>query len=222
GAVMGEVNGWERANWFANEGQEREYHYSWKRQNWFENSAAEHKAVRENVGMYDMSSFGKLRVEGPDAEALLNRVCGANMSVPAGKIVYTQFLNSTGGIEADVTVTRLTETVYLVVTPAATRLADETHLRRHAEGYQVVITDVTASEGVLAIMEAIYSLCNVMDKKCVVEGVEDELQFELTQKMGMHYFQGYHISKPLMPIDVVDFWENDLLNYTTEWQKDTA
>ena len=152
GAVMGEVNGWDRANWFANEGQEREYHYSWKRQNWFENSAAEHKAVRENVGMYDMSSFGKLRVEGPDSEALLNRVCGANMSVPAGKIVYTQFLNSTGGIEADVTVTRLTETVYLVVTPAATRLADETHLRRHAEGYQVVVTDVTATEGVLAIM----------------------------------------------------------------------
>ncbi|MEL6991589.1 MAG: FAD-dependent oxidoreductase, partial [Pseudomonadota bacterium] len=152
GAVMGELAGWERANWFANEGQEREYHYSWKRQNWFENSAAEHKAVRENVGMYDMSSFGKLRVEGPDSEALLNRVCGANMSVPAGKIVYTQFLNSTGGIEADVTVTRLTETVYLVVTPAATRLADETHLRRHAEGYQVVVTDVTATEGVLAIM----------------------------------------------------------------------
>ncbi|MEL7280912.1 MAG: FAD-dependent oxidoreductase [Pseudomonadota bacterium] len=152
GAVMGEVNGWERANWFANEGQEREYKYSWKRQNWFDNSAAEHKAVRENVGMYDMSSFGKLRVEGPDAEALLNRVCGANMSVPAGKIVYTQFLNSKGGIEADVTVTRLTETVYLVVTPAATRLADETHLRRNAEGYQVVITDVTAAEGVLAIM----------------------------------------------------------------------
>ncbi|MEM7733767.1 MAG: glycine cleavage T C-terminal barrel domain-containing protein, partial [Pseudomonadota bacterium] len=152
GAVMGEIAGWERANWFADQGQEREYQYTWKRQNWFENSAAEHKAVRENVGMYDMSSFGKLRVEGPDAESFLNRVCGANMSVPAGKIVYTQFLNSTGGIEADVTVTRLTETVYLVVTPAATRLADETHMRRNAEGYQVVITDVTASEGVLAIM----------------------------------------------------------------------
>ncbi|MEO0773651.1 MAG: FAD-dependent oxidoreductase [Pseudomonadota bacterium] len=152
GAVMGEIAGWERANWFANYGEAREYQYTWKRQNWFENSAAEHKAVRENVGMYDMSSFGKLRVEGPDAESFLNRVCGANMSVPAGKIVYTQFLNSTGGIEADVTVTRLTETVYLVVTPAATRLADETHMRRNAEGYQVVITDVTASEGVLAIM----------------------------------------------------------------------
>jgi 4-methylaminobutanoate oxidase (formaldehyde-forming) len=152
GAVMGEINGWERANWFAEDGQDREYKYSWKRQNWFENSAAEHKAVRANVGMYDMSSFGKLRVEGPDAESFLNHICGANMSVPSGKIVYTQFLNTRGGIEADVTVTRLTETVYLVVTPAATRLADETRMRRHAEGYQVVITDVTAAEGVLAVM----------------------------------------------------------------------
>jgi len=152
GAVMGEIAGWERANWFANEGQEREYQYTWKRQNWFENSAAEHRAVRENVGMYDMSSFGKLRVEGPDAEAFLNHICGADMSVPAGKIVYTQFLNNRGGIEADVTVTRLSETAYLVVTPAATRLADETWMRRHLGEHRAVITDVTAGEGVLAVM----------------------------------------------------------------------
>ncbi|MEP2718929.1 FAD-dependent oxidoreductase, partial [Pseudophaeobacter sp.] len=152
GAVMGELAGWERVNWFANEGQKPEYEYSWKRQNWFENSAAEHRAVRENVGMYDMSSFGKLRVEGPDAEAFLNHVCGANLSVPAGKIVYTQFLNTRGGIEADVTVTRLSETAYLVVTPAATRLADETWMRRHVGAHRVVITDVTAGEGVLAVM----------------------------------------------------------------------
>ena len=152
GAVMGEIGGWERANWFANEGQERQYQYSWKRQNWFENSAVEHRAVRENVGMYDMSSFGKLRVEGPDAEAFLNYICGANMTVPAGKIVYTQFLNTTGGIEADVTVTRLSETVYLVVTPAVTRLADEVRMRRHVGDYRVVITDVTAGESVLAVM----------------------------------------------------------------------
>lgn len=152
GAVMGEAGGWERANWFANPGQVPEYQYSWKRQNWFENSAAEHKAVRENVGMYDMSSFGKLRIEGPDAEPFLNHVCGANMSVPVGKIVYTQFLNTRGGIEADVTVTRLSETAYLVVTPAMTRLADETRLRRHVGDRRVVITDVTAGEGVLAVM----------------------------------------------------------------------
>ena len=152
GAVMGEAAGWERANWFANEGQEREYKYSWKRQNWFGNAAAEHKAIRENVGMYDMSSFGKLRVEGPDAEAFLNYVGGGDYSVPVGKIVYTQFLNNRGGIEADVTVTRLSETAYLVVTPAATRLADQTWMMRHKGDFNVVITDVTAGEGVLAVM----------------------------------------------------------------------
>ena len=152
GAVFGELSGWERANWFAREGQEREYRYSWGRQNWFDNVAEEHRAIRTGVGMYDMSSFGKLRVEGPEAEAFLNYVCGADMSVSVGRIVYTQFLNARGGIEADVTVTRLSEAAYLVVTPAATRRADEEWLRRHVQGRMVVITDVTAGEGVLAVM----------------------------------------------------------------------
>ncbi|MDO6480512.1 GcvT family protein [Shimia thalassica] len=152
GAVFGELAGWERANWFAKEGQEREYQYTWKRQNWFENSAEEHRAVRENVGMYDMSSFGKIRVEGPDAEAFMNYIGGGDYTVVNGKIVYTQFLNNRGGIEADVTVTRLTETSYLVVTPAATRLADQTWMMRNKGNFNVVITDVTAGEGVLAIM----------------------------------------------------------------------
>ena len=152
GAVFGEIAGWERANWFARPGQERDYRYSWKRQNFFDNVAEELAAVRGNLGMYDMSSFGKLRVEGPDAEAFLNHVCGAEMAVPAGRIVYTQFLNPRGGIEADVTVTRLSETAFLVVTPAATRLADETWLRRHLGARRAVITDVTAGEGVLAVM----------------------------------------------------------------------
>ena len=98
GAVMGETAGWERANWFALPGQDRAYAYSWGRQNWFANAAAEHAAIRTGVGMYDMSSFGKLRVEGPDAEAFLNHVCGADISVPVGRIVYTQFLNPRGGL----------------------------------------------------------------------------------------------------------------------------
>jgi len=75
GACYGETAGWERANWFAKGDQARQYDYSWKRQNWFDNSAAEHRAVRESVGVYDMTSFGKLRVEGKDAERLLNMVC---------------------------------------------------------------------------------------------------------------------------------------------------
>ncbi len=152
GAVMGEMAGWERANWIAAPGQAREYRYSWGLQNWFDNAAAEHAAIRTGVGLYDMSSFGKLRIEGPGAEVFMNHVCGGDMSVPVGKIVYTQFLNSRGGIEADVTVTRLSETAYLVVTPAATRLADETWLRRHLGDHLAIITDVTAAEGVLAVM----------------------------------------------------------------------
>jgi 4-methylaminobutanoate oxidase (formaldehyde-forming) len=152
GAVFGELAGWERANWFARPGQKPEYAYSWKRQNFFDNVGEELAAVRGNLGLYDMSSFGKLRVEGPDAEAFLNHVCGADMAVPVGRIVYTQFLNPKAGIEADVTVTRLSETAFLVVTPAATRLADETWLRRHLGGRAVVITDMTAGEGVLAVM----------------------------------------------------------------------
>ncbi|MBD0866091.1 MAG: GcvT family protein [Rhodobacteraceae bacterium] len=152
GAVFGELAGWERANWFARDGQKPEYQYTWKRQNFFDNVAEEHKAIRENVGMYDMSSFGKLRVEGRDAEAFMNHVGGSGYSVPVGKIVYTQFLNDLGGIEADVTVTRLSETAYLVVTPAATRLADQTWMQRHVGDFNVIITDVTAGEGVLAVM----------------------------------------------------------------------
>ncbi|MEM8570929.1 MAG: FAD-dependent oxidoreductase [Pseudomonadota bacterium] len=152
GAVFGEFAGWERANWFADEGQEPEYAYSWKRQNWFQNAAREHRAIRENVGIYDMSTFGKIRVEGPDAEAFLNYVAASNLSVPVGKIVYSQFLNRSGGIEADVTITRLTETAYMVVTPAATRLADQTWLNRHVGDHRVVVTDLTSAEAVICVM----------------------------------------------------------------------
>ncbi|WP_394180030.1 FAD-dependent oxidoreductase [Yoonia maritima] len=152
GAVMGELAGWERANWFAQPGQTPVYEYSWKRQNFFGNVADELSAIRNNVGMYDMSSFGKIRVEGRDATAFMNHICGGEMDVPAGKIVYSQFLNQHGGIEADITVTRLSETAYLVVTPAATRLADQTWMQRNAGEFNVVITDMTASEAVLAVM----------------------------------------------------------------------
>ncbi len=152
GAVFGEFAGWERANWFADAGQKPEYQYSWKRQNWFENSRREHEAIRNNVGLYDMTSFGKIRVEGPDAEKFLNYICGNNLSVPVGKITYTQFLNARGGIEADVTVTRLGENSYIVVTPAATIHRELSWIRRHKEDFNVVIMDMTSSECVLAVM----------------------------------------------------------------------
>ena len=100
-----------------------EYDYSYGRQNWFAYSAAEHRAVREGVGLFDQSSFGKFVVEGADAEAVLNRISANDIAVPVGKIVYTQWLNERGGIEADLTITREAETGFLIVTAAATRRA---------------------------------------------------------------------------------------------------
>ncbi|MEP3275020.1 MAG: FAD-dependent oxidoreductase [Stappiaceae bacterium] len=153
GAVFGEFAGWERANWFARKGQEREYRYSWKRQNWFDNQREEHQAIREGVGLYDMSSFGKIRVEGKDACAFLQNICGNDVDVPSGRLVYTQMLNKRGGIECDLTVTRLTETAYLLIVPAATIQRDITWLRRHADGEaHLFIQDVTNSESVLCVM----------------------------------------------------------------------
>ncbi len=152
GAVFGESSGWERANWFADPGQDAHYKYSWKRQNWFENSAREHMAVRQNVGLFDMTSFGKIRVEGRDACAFLQHVCANQMDVENGKIIYTQMLNGRGGIECDLTVTRLSPTAYLLVVPGATLQRDLNWLMRHAKEQFVVITDMTASEAVFAIM----------------------------------------------------------------------
>ncbi len=108
--------------------------------------------MRNHVGLYDMSSFGKIRVDGRDAETFLNRICGGDMSVPANKIVYTQFLNERGGIEADVTVTRLAERSYLVITPAATVPRELSWMRRHVGDADVSFVDVTSGEGVIAVM----------------------------------------------------------------------
>ncbi|WP_050596653.1 GcvT family protein [Mesorhizobium ciceri] len=152
GAVFGEAVGWERANWFARQGQEREYRYSWHRQNWFDNQRDEHVAIRERVGIFDLTSFGKIRVEGRDACRFLQQLCSNDIDVPVGRIVYTQMLNERGGIESDLTVSRLTETAFLLVVSAFSLHRDLSWLRRHLGDEFVVITDMSASESVLAVM----------------------------------------------------------------------
>jgi 4-methylaminobutanoate oxidase (formaldehyde-forming) len=99
-----------------------------------------------------MTSFGKIRVEGRDACAFLNRVCANQMDVAAGRIVYTQMLNAAGGIESDLTVTRLSETAFLMVVPGATLQRDLAWLRRHLGDEFVTLTDMTAAESVLCVM----------------------------------------------------------------------
>ncbi len=153
GACFGEVAGFERANWFAPHGAAAQYRYSYGRQNWFEFSAAEHRGVREQVGLFDQSSFAKFAVIGPDAAQVLNQICAADVAVPVGHVIYTQWLNERAGIEADLTVTREAADRFLVVTSCATQTRDfhwlQTHIPREA---RVLAVDVSSAFVVLGVM----------------------------------------------------------------------
>ena len=130
-----------------------EYQYSYGRQNWFEYSAVEHRAVRESVGLFDQSSFAKFRLEGADAMKVLNRICANNIDVSPGRLVYTQWLNEKGGIEADLTVTRLAADSFLVVTAAETEVREFDWLKTHIpENAHCILTNVTSGMGVISIM----------------------------------------------------------------------
>jgi len=158
GACFGEAAGWERAGWFLPEagrarGEKPEYRYGWGRQPWFRYAAEEHRAVRTGVGLFDLSPFGKIRVEGRDAEAVLQLICANDIAVAPGRVVYTPWLNRNGGIEADLTVSRLSETAFLVVTSSVTVLRDLAWLKRHTpDGAHCVATDITVGEACLAVM----------------------------------------------------------------------
>ncbi len=151
-ACMGEFAGWERPNWYAPPGVAPEYEYSWGRQNWFEFRAAECRAARERVALFDQSSFAKFEVSGPGSLELLQRVSANDIS-PLGRAVYTQWLNERGGIEADLTVTRLSHDRFLVITGAASGTRDLAWLRRHRpDGALCRIDDVTEEHAVLGVM----------------------------------------------------------------------
>jgi len=152
GACFGAVMGWERANWFAMPGMEPVYRYSYGRQNWFASSAEEHRAVREAVGLFDQSSFCKLRLEGPDALAVLQRLCANDVDVPPGRLVYTQMLNARGGIEADLTVTRLAADAFFIVTGAGAATHNTHWIASQIGDARAVLTDVTSGQAVLGVM----------------------------------------------------------------------
>lgn len=153
GACMTEAAGFERPGFFAPAGMKPEIEYSYGRQNWFDACANECKNTAENVTLFDHSCFVKFAVDGPDACTVLNHVCANDVDVPLGKIVYTQWLNGNGGIEADVTVTRLTETSYLVVTISTSQRRDFAWLRRHVPAdAKVFIRDMSSGLPMLALM----------------------------------------------------------------------
>jgi 4-methylaminobutanoate oxidase (formaldehyde-forming) len=153
GACFGQLFGYERANWFAPEGVEPKYEYSFHRQNWFDHSAAEHMAVRENVGIYDLSSMANFIMQGNDALSILQKICGNDIDALVGKVVYTQMLNERGGIEADITVTKLEENRFFIVTAGATALRDFDYIERAIpEDAHAFIIDVSSSYAMLGVM----------------------------------------------------------------------
>ena len=158
GAVFGTKNGWERADHFEPGNRWRrsgadQRRFGFTKPPWFERVRAEHQAFRERVGMIDMTSFGKLDVTGPGALPLLDRVCDSRIERPLGSVIYTQFLNSRGRIVADVTVTRLGEQSFRVITGAATVDADRGWLElcRRREDGPVEIRDCSDELAVIGI-----------------------------------------------------------------------
>jgi 4-methylaminobutanoate oxidase (formaldehyde-forming) len=156
GAMFGESDGWEYADWYAPPGTEPTVEYSWKRQNWFSYNAAEHKAAREGVILMDLTPMSKFLIQGHDAEKVLNWISARNVAVEIGRCVYTTWLNERGTIEADLTVTRLAEDQYQVVCSWSIHTHVFTWLKRHIPAdAHVTITDMTSA----------YSLLNIQGPK---------------------------------------------------------
>ncbi|WP_119272394.1 GcvT family protein [Taklimakanibacter deserti] len=152
-ACFGSKLGWERPNWFAPKGVEPKDLYSMGRQNWFDAVGQEHKAVRERVGVFDQSSFAKYELKGADAAEALSWICANDVTRPAGRLTYTQMLNSRGGIECDLTVARLADDHFYIVTGTGFRTHDLAWIRDHIKpGLDARIEDVTEGWGTLSVM----------------------------------------------------------------------
>ena len=151
-ACFGETIGWERANWFAPIGTEPRYEYSYRRQNWFDTVGEEHRAAREAVALFDLSSFTKVEVAGVDALDLLQQFCTADVDVPVGRVRYTLMLNAGGGIELDGTVVRLADDRFWVITAAFAQYKTLGLLRRLARGRGVAVFDATAGYATIGVM----------------------------------------------------------------------
>lgn len=153
GANFGSKMGWERANFFAPQGQAPVIDYTWGTPNWRPWSAAEHHSTRTGVTVFDQTSFSKYGIVGRDAEAALQWLCTADVAVPVGRAVYTGMLNARGTYEADVTVTRTAPDEFLMVSSAATTERDKDHLRRQMpDGADAHVVDITSSFAVFGVM----------------------------------------------------------------------
>jgi 4-methylaminobutanoate oxidase (formaldehyde-forming) len=152
-ACFGSRMGWERANFFAPPGERAVIEYGWGKQNWLPWSAAEQRAARRDVAVFDQTSFSKYLLTGPDSEQVLQWLCTADIAVPPGRTVYTGMLGDRGTYEADITVTRLSAGEFLLVSSAATTERDKDHIsRRIPPDARATLADVTSSLAVYGVM----------------------------------------------------------------------
>lgn len=154
GAVFGAPAGWERPLWFAEGEEPRALTYSQGAQCWWPSARREALTLSHKAALFDLSPFGKFDIVGPDSLDLLQRLAGADLDVAEGLAVYTQLLSQSGGIEADVTVTRVSETHFRLVGSAPTRLRDQAWLTaaRDRLGLRAEIFDATSGTAVLGLM----------------------------------------------------------------------
>ncbi|MBQ4807021.1 GcvT family protein [Phaeobacter sp. HS012] len=155
GACFGEKLGWERPNWFADatRGETPQDLYSFGRQNWFDAVGREHKAAREAAVLFDQTSFAKFTLKGPDALAAMNWICANDVDKPVGSLIYTQMLNDKGGIECDLTVGRVAQDEFYIVTGTGYATHDFDWIRRNIpEGMNCQLFDITSSNAVLSLM----------------------------------------------------------------------
>ena len=189
GAHFGESAGWENTSWFAPADAEIEFKLTYARPDWFEFHAAEHRAIREAVGLFDMSSMSKFFVQGPDAEATLNRISGNNIAVPVGQCVYTQWMNVRGGVEADVTVTRVAEDRFLVVAAELFHRRVETMMRRATPPEaRVYITDVTSAYTLLSVQGP--ESRNLLSWVTLADLSNDAFPYYTAQEVDLHHARG--------------------------------
>ncbi|WP_434361851.1 FAD-dependent oxidoreductase [Parasalinivibrio latis] len=184
GACFGSKSGWERPNWFAPEGTIAEDVYSYGRQNWFDAVGEEHKAARDSVVVFDQSSFAKFILKGKDAVSALSWICANDVDKPVGSLIYTQMLNDNGGIECDLTVGRIAEDAYYIVTGTGFRTHDYAWIEANIpDGMDATLEDITEGWTTLSLMGP--NARNVLEKITPADVSNDEFPFGTVQHIDI-------------------------------------